>query len=390
MSRDLKVVVISDSALPDARVERSALFYSEIIGAETFLIAPGTPVIVNTIVRGLGRSIKLDFITLRNVNKFSRLGVPYYYNLLKRYIGRILRDIDPDFVHVHNIFVGKVVSDVGYNFVLDDHELYSVQVRARTEKSGFLNKYKSLIKSGVWKRLERKLARRARLVITVSRAISNYYREEYGAERVITIPNFPISYELEAASRVGVNEDIGRWVEGFEDHLRVVYIGRDAVESTMPYREMKYVISIIRGFEDRIVFYILGTREKMRIADNILALGYLPHMSLYGVLDYMDVGLCTWLPHRLHSYFNPNKVFLYPHAGLVPVVTSTLIDVINYLDNIVIKVHDPRRELGEILLKLSNAMDEIRLNKNKIMEFARERLILDKYLNKIKTFLDSL
>jgi len=384
MSRDLRVVVISDSPLPDARVERSALLYSNLLKADTHLIAPGNPEIINTINNVNKLQHKVEFIPIPNLSKLFRIGVPLHNRRTIHLIRDTIREINPDIVHSHNIFISKIVSDMDVNFFLDDHELYSVQIKSRTEEDKLSKQLRSSIKAVIWSRLEKKLARHALAVITVSHDIANYYKNKFKAKNVIVVPNFPISYEVSAANKITAPKDMINMLITTEDRLKLVYIGKDPVQKTMPYREMRYITKIIEELKDEIELYIIGSRKANLINDNIIALGYIPHMMIYSVLRYMDFGLCTWLPHKLHGFFNPNKVFMYVHSGLTPIVSESLTDVLRYIKDVSVIVSDPLNELKEILIELYNRREEIIAEKHKLIEFANRNILIDYYVKYIK------
>jgi hypothetical protein len=118
----LKVLHVSDSSLPDARVEKMA-YLSRRKGWETFFAGPA----FNSFALGKTVFDNLDVIPW---NRYARLGIQPYFYSTKRKLRRIVNRIKPDVIHAHNLFSAKMICDLGYPFVFDDHELVSLEKKS--------------------------------------------------------------------------------------------------------------------------------------------------------------------------------------------------------------------------------------------------------------------
>ncbi len=381
MVKDLRVAIISDSSLPDARVERTALIYSHVFNLESYLIAPGKPSIIETIVKRLGLNPPLHFVEGFRFHKLARVGIAKYYNRVMDGFKKMLREIDPDLVHAHNIFVAKIVSDLGYDFVLDDHELYSLKIMGRIKKTKLLGYLKSKAKSFIWRRWEKELSERAKYILVVSNWMKNYYEDVYDTEKVSVVPSFPMLIELEVADRMSIDNSLINMINSEDNRLRITYVGSDPIRKKFPYTDLEYMVPIVKKLIDKIDFYIIGIREAKQIDSNIWSLGYVEHLKLLNVLRRMNVGVCAWLPHPLHVYINPNKAYLYAHAGLIQVITSTLKEVIRYIGDFSVIINDPINELEKVLIDLYHRVNELESLRSDIIDFARRKLVLDNYFS---------
>ncbi|MCD6515041.1 MAG: hypothetical protein J7L07_08980, partial [Candidatus Odinarchaeota archaeon] len=113
--------------------------------------------------------------------------------------------------------------------------------------------------------------------------------------------------------------------------------------------------------------------------NSVISLGYVYHLQLYNIMQEMHIGLCSWLPHPFHIFFNPNKVFIYIHSGLLPVLTSSLKEPISYLKPYDIVIDNPLDELQEILMELYEDRKKIEETKCERKNYAMKNLTFDNF-----------
>ena len=107
-------------------------------------------------------------------------------------------------------------------------------------------------------------------------------------------------------------------------------------------------------------------------------MGYLPYEEMLNTLTSHHIGLLPWLPHPYHEYCLPNKVADYGHAGLPIIVTSSLSSAVQILENNCYVIKEPS-ELLPLLKDLKKKKEQIEQDSNRIVNFARDELIWDKY-----------
>jgi hypothetical protein len=89
------------------------------------------------------------------------------------------------------------------------------------------------------------------------------------------------------------------------------------------------------------------------------------------------IGLLPWKKHWVHNYANPNKPYEYAHAGLLNVLISDAVPVIDTLGKYV-RTFDDYDELGDILASYHDDVGEIIQMRGSIRQFALENLVWEK------------
>ena len=108
----MRILHLSHESLPDWRVEKSAIMSSK-LGHEVIFA---------------GRKPSNDYsrktfskICEINWTAKARMGIPFYWHSVKRQVQRIIKQVNPDIVHAHNIFSAKMISELELPYVYDDH-----------------------------------------------------------------------------------------------------------------------------------------------------------------------------------------------------------------------------------------------------------------------------
>ena len=179
--------------------------------------------------------------------------------------------------------------------------------------------YLPLQKPVLWL-LERALARRADLVLTVSDPIAGELATRYGIKRPLVLLNCPRYTEVQPSSEI---RDLLR---GDSDKKVAIYIGgllhnrgvEQLIESAQYLREAVVVI-----IGDGLLRQSLEEKVKdMRLEDRVRFVGWIPHEELLTYAASADVGVeptrSTCLSFR---YALGNKTFEYLMAGL-PIAVS--------------------------------------------------------------------
>lgn len=360
----MNILHVSDSGLPDLRIERAALsakkqahnvyfaglkkrqcFLSEKLFEKTFILP----------WRGA-----------------SRFHLPLFSYLLSKKFKNVLSETQADIIHAHNIFSAKLASEFNVPFVFDDHEFLSKGSVARAESSFLTLRKKLSLKfaSGLQYEWEREVASKTS-IITVSNGIAREYRK-IGAS-VFVVPNMPTIMETAGLPKVSSSTPIS-------SSLSAVYVGNEATRSPLVFRDISETLRIFEEY-DVGKLTIVGDNE---LSSNppIYSTGFLPHDQMMKELTRHHIGLLTWKKHWYHKYCNPNKPYEYAHAGLFVISTSDLTSVIEALGTFC-KPFDDYRELIEMLLYYKDNLRELTNRRAEIQRYAQENLIWEKNENQI-------
>ena len=55
----------------------------------------------------------------------SRRGFPFYWHSVRKQVDKVVREARPDIVHAHNVFSAKIISELGWPHIYDNHEYWS-------------------------------------------------------------------------------------------------------------------------------------------------------------------------------------------------------------------------------------------------------------------------
>jgi len=350
----LRVLHVSDDPLPDARVEKMA-YLSKKMGCETFFAGP--------LRDGFALPERVfDEMHFVRWNRYVRLGLPPHYQWVRRRLQKAIRSVRPDIIHAHNVFSARMVHDLGYPFVYDDHELVSMEKLSDVAQGVLYDRAVGKYEAWLWSRWEHQLSSRAP-VITVSDGIARFYAR-WGAS-VFTVPNFPSLVEV---SRAHLSEEKSNL-------FSVVYLGDDITASHKPYRDVRGIVDIFRGTDLRLA--VIGDRN-LRSEGPVLSRGYIEHSNLYDVISGYHVGLLPWKKHWFHRYANPNKPYIYAHSGVVVVATSSLQNVVEAFEGRARTIEN-FTDLKELLLELSRDVEGTIREGEDTRTYALNNLLFEHY-----------
>ena len=356
----MKILHFSNEGLPDTRIDRYASLFKDNKDTKVFFCG-GLPKYANY------KNIFYDQIINLPATPKHQLEVPFFYRAYKNAFKRIFLEINPNVVHAHNFFSAKVCFDLHIPYIYDDHEYWKLQVKARTKEKN--SKFsKRMLTNFRFNRLisknEKKIIENASAVITVSDTIADEHKA-YN-ENTYTISNFPASYEdiLIPSARSNLNK------------LKVLLITNYS-STTERISADKYIKSL--SLHDTDLTVIGKVPPKFQ---NVTYLGYIPHIDLIKIIPNYHIGLQTFHGDKKEvgyfKYSSPNRVFLYLHAGLIPVIHEEMTYLRKILNDFSIVVND-ETQLAEIIPKFANNDDFIQNSPRKTQVFARQYLMFDSY-----------
>lgn len=377
----MRVLHVSHEGLPDWRVEKSAITAMKLGYRVSFAGKPGN----NINKTKFARIYEIEW------NSKARLGIPYYWQQVKRQLHKILKQEAPDLVHSHNLYSAKLISELGVPFVFDDHEYWSVSskillemdyqpfqssIRTRTrinpEKPNIsmkrrMNRIRRRLIDRyairLWTAWEKELISTAP-VIVVSESIAKDY-QRHGNTRSFLVPNYPILSEVEALGS-----------PTYQTQLNCIYSGGDGNDKVMyPQRQMDGLFELFEN-DRRFPLTIAGWSDSS--FSNLRFLGFLSRPEMFSEMSRHTVGLLPWKKHWAHYYTNPNKPYEYAHAGLAIACTSSILPVIESLQNCCVKFED-YPDLVNKLDYLQHHPEELHNLRKRTQELAREKLTWEKH-----------
>ena len=322
----MKILHISDSGLPDPRVERMALTMRD-EGHELIFLG--------------GREIKGQNLSAFSNAKTVPLGNGpriAHDPLLKRKWIKAIDSINPDTVHAHNVLVGHYLLDTEYRAIFDDHENLSRQRFVFMSRSFFRRNVARVLlrKIPEW---EREMAKRYPVLVTSSGAAALH--KKY-TSRIGIVNNKPFLREVE-------------WLQSPQRREGLVYMGNDF--SQLKFTPMRNMTGLNRLLDFDIVDG-LPQREMMR------------KLATY------RIGLLPYLPHPFQLDCNPNKGYEYLHAGLQVVVNRNYMNVFH---------NDPYVHFFENYNDIVEVVESVpEIDGTEIMNHARANYIWDKSVDVVK------
>jgi len=371
----MRILHLSDSSLPDWRIEKSALSsknkgYSIFFGGKR----------VSSHQTIFDKVYEISW-TSRSRNKF-----PYEWYVLKKQMMNVIKDVRPDIIHAHNVFSAKMARDIGdYPLVYDNHEYWSVYLKRQLEadviskdlgKSN-LHSYKNIIKNlikdyikrryvTIWSKLEKELIRDVP-TITVSDTIIADLKKI--GKKIFLVPNFPLFKEIE-----WIGEPV------YHQSLSSVYAGVEPKGSVRSlHRNLEGFVDIFEN-DDIGKLYIIGWNTSS--TRNVHYRGFLDRTKMYNEMRNHSIGIIPFKKHWSHVFISPNKAYEYAHAGLFVMSTSGFSPVFEILQGHCLSF-DNNHDLKNKLSYMDKNLDELYSKRLKMYQFARNNLLWEKYENNI-------
>ena len=358
----MRILHLSDSSLPDRRVERSALSATNRNHTCYFAGLDPNPTIFD---RQLFREI-FDI----SWSPQGKLHLPPFWDQIKSEVKEVIDEVDPHLIHAHDVFAGKICKEIGSPFVYDSHEFWSKDMPLKLVRRGLqvLSVKRVIARSfglNQWANWQKEIVSETP-TLTVSHGAVNSLKTI--GRNVFLLPNFPFKSIVE---KIRFQEK--------ENEFWCAYIGNDL---TVPakHRNIAYLPTVFSDPETGNLA-VVGDR-RLESNAKIRSLGFLPYNEMLDKLSGYHLGLLTWTPLPYHKYCLPNKVADYAHAGLVTVLSSSLESAVEILGKYCIVIKEPA-ELPFILKEVYKKKNQLEDMSKEIVDFARAKLIWDRYENNI-------
>jgi hypothetical protein len=372
----MRILHLSDDGLPDWRVEKAALTAKK-NGHEVFF---GGRLNSNSHSTTFSETYPIKWTAA------ALIGIPFYYDRVKKQIEKLVKRVRPDIVHSHNIGSAKVSHDLGLPVVFDDHEYFrmlslvnaeniksqnSMHTNSRLDRTIQSMKLSFISRQSIsnWTKWERDLVTSVP-TITVSEQIAQELRTVCDArtKEIFVVPNYPLEAET-----IEFREPRPH------DKLSCVYAGGDSKHKQVTNRDISGLTNI---FLDNDIGNLTIIGWEAESSEKFKATGFLPRDKMFYEMIENSIGLIPWKKHWSHPFLNPNKAYEYAHAGLFVMVTLDLTSVIQTLDDNCLTFED-YDDLTSKLQYFKTNMDELYDKRLKIFNYARRNLVWERYENNI-------
>jgi glycosyltransferase involved in cell wall biosynthesis len=368
----LKVLHISEYSLPEWSIEKSAITAKR-KGYDVYFVGAQNKIDYNNVIFDKIYEIKWD---IKAKYKF-----PFYYQILKRKINKVIKEIRPDIIHAHNILPAKIASEFDIPFVFDDHEYSSMygkiiyeffKVRESLDKTK-KNKIRWIARKSLkrymyklWVEWEKEIVSK-HPTITVSEKIAEEFKKYNNTNKIVVVPNVPMKNEITFLDNPEYHKE-----------LSSAYMGSDGLATPpLPNRDMSGLIETFNNNEiGRLEF--IGWNDMNNETPKVKFHGYHSRDNMFKILRKSSIGLVPWKKHWSHVYVNPNKTYDYVHAGLLVICVSDLRTIYASLGGNCILVED-YNELAQTLKYFSDNIEELNKLRIKSFNFAKDNLIWEKY-----------
>lgn len=371
----MRILHLSDSALPDWRIQKSASS-SKKRGDRVYFGGP----------KVLGCNNDFDQTYEISWTWQTRNKIPFYWNMVQKQMAKMLKEIRPDIIHAHNIFSAKMVNEINdYPLVYDDHEYWSMYAKikieayrhyqntkgrkslsARESTKRLIIDFLNSRFERIWSKAERQLVQKYP-TITVSKTIFNDLRKI--GKKIFLVPNFPKSDEI-----INIREPT------FHKKISSVYAG---IELNNPVKSLHMDLHGFFNLFDRNKIGKLSVLGWNRPStENVVYLGYLNRAQMYNEMYKNSIGLIPFKKHWFHQYSSPNKAYEYAHAGLLVMLTSDLKSVAENLSEHCV-LFDSYKDLVDKLNNIGTDMDDLYTKRLRSYHYARSNLLWEKYENNI-------
>lgn len=353
----MKILHFSHTGTPDNRIERYA-YLQQKAGYEVFLAGEKSS------------QEKQRFPELHLFDGFyecpavlkTKAGLYPYFSWYKKKFRSIYQSLKPDVLHAHDLIAAKACSDLNLPFIYDDHEYWSRQVRNRGV-SKKRHRITNLYLVPLYDRWEKEVLENATAIMAVSETQAEDHRS-YN-QQVFTMPNFLTEYEIEQIPPLSQPDN----------SLNSVIIIRDKTHYEPNFinllsnfvRNNKSFLTVIGYFQ-----YKLPGIEYQ---------GILPHLDVIKSLPKFHIGLLT--PQKssrvggYYKYWSPNRVFLYAHCGVTPVLYSDM-TFLRSCFNSYAKYVDSPTEIPDVLKETSQDSEWLKNQPRLLQSIARKEMVWDK------------
>ncbi|MEP5365034.1 MAG: glycosyltransferase family 4 protein [Reichenbachiella sp.] len=262
------------------------------------------------------------------VYKLSALAytVPFYHWITARWIKQILKEVEVDVIHVHDIQIyraAKWANVDGIPLVLDLHENRPEIMKSYSHVQSLMGRL--LISPNRWKKHEYRAIREVYYLIVVTEEAKTYYVDELdvSADKIISLPN---SVRYEFYSKEDLQIDI---LNKFRDNYVILYVGDTgirrglltAIEAVYELKEKITNIKLVIVGSNKSDGILKERVDELLLEDYISFEGWQNFETFPAYIASSHICISPLYRNIHHDTTYANKIFQYMSMGK-PVIVS--------------------------------------------------------------------
>ncbi len=285
-------------------------------------------------------------------------------------LSEFIEEVNPDIIHSHNIFMGKIAKKTGLPYLYDDHELWSQKIKC-FKRTGLRAQLGITYQRFFHPRWEKELANNTSVLVP-SNGILNFYETQYKTNNVYYFPNMPV---LEEVNKIKLKKQR-------TDSLITAAIGV-STKSTSKHRKIDGFVDLWKTNNDIGKILIIG-QDDLKSSGNVISTGRVSHNKCYEESSIGHLGIIPFKPYKkYHIFSGANKAYLYIHAGLGLITPYTQVEFKPVIKEIGMGYQfKDYTDLVEYLRKNKDQL--MNTNRDKIISIARKKFVLDNFSNNLK------
>lgn len=251
------------------------------------------------------------------------LELPFYFRFWRRHIKNLLLQTHFDAMHLHDLPLAKVCSELAAEFsiplVFDYHENRPEIMKMYHHVNSFPGNL--LISPERWQRYQRRESPKADRLILVTDEAKEYYAKNYGLDknRIVVLPNFIVLSRFRKMAP-------GTTIKPEGDEFVVAYFG----DTGLRRGTMTLIDAADKLKNNKVRFLVIGTSREQNVLENEILRRGLTNITLTGwlapseamkMISMADAGACPFLRNIHHDTTFANKMFQYM-ALAKPVIVS--------------------------------------------------------------------
>jgi len=339
---------------PDERVEKEALSLIE-GGHEVFIACYSLKQpedIAISDYKGI-HVYKKRLSSFRYKSGVGALKFPLYFNFWRKYLGKVVDDIKPHAIHIHDLPLARVGLEfrTKYNipFVLDLHENYPALLSVSKHTNTFLGKI--LSSNRQWQRYEKKFVSEAdEVIVVIDEARNRLLPCRSGKSQPVVVMNTLDERIVPVIGPKEILSPVLYYSGGVTPHR-----GLDVVIRSVP-----KILRSIPAFE----FWIVGKgneennlrqlADKLAVKEHVIFHGWKNFSEMF---QLMALSYAAIIPHSKNAHTDstiPNKLFQYMYYHK-PVISSNCIPIeriVHEAECGLIYRHDDPDDLAEKIITL--------------------------------------
>jgi glycosyltransferase involved in cell wall biosynthesis len=339
-----KILMITHSPVPDNRIDREAKALRD-SGHKVFLVYPKKK---GEIKNYYEKTFQIHF------NNRTKALLPLAARVTARKIMKLANEIEPDFIHAHDIAAANTARFIISNnmkFIYDDHEVWELlrQRQAQMTKNPF---YKIIIKIvySLTKKINKKISKKADLIVVVNKHWIEFYKDRStDPSKIIVVENFYSKDLIDKvlSSDIKVNEFFLK-----DPRKKIIHTEKNALISSKVVRDVTNFVYAISELDDW-VLCVFGPGDE---ESEKLGVKFFPpaeQLEYLASCSKCDVALNPLVLDRPRGpYSSQNRLFEFAALGLV-IISSKAITLVEKFGDVIIWLN-PDTSVDEIKKILVN------------------------------------